>query len=83
MYGENDIDPITFQVVKNSFPSAAEEMQIVLAKTAYSPILKLGGDYSCGIFDAEGSMVARSLGIPSHLGSMPVALKAVLDPRAG
>ena len=27
-------------------------MKIVLAKTAYSPLLKVAGDYSCGIFDA-------------------------------
>ena len=26
-------------------------MKIVLAKTAYSPLLKVAGDYSCGIFD--------------------------------
>ena len=29
-------------------------MRIVLAKTAYSPILKSAGDYSCGVFDAKG-----------------------------
>ena len=45
-------DPATFVVIKNSLYAAAEEMKIVLAKTAYSPILKVAGDYSCGIFDA-------------------------------
>ena len=29
-------------------------MKIVLAKTAYSPLLKVAGDYSCGIFSARG-----------------------------
>ena len=33
-------DPATFEVVKNSLYAAAEEMKVVLAKTAYSPILK-------------------------------------------
>ena len=46
------IDPARFEVVKNALISAAEEMKIVLAKTAYSPLLKVAGDYSCGIFDA-------------------------------
>ena len=73
-----DIDPITFQVIKNSLLSAAEEMKIVLAKTAYSPILKLAGDYSCGIFDASGNMVAQGPDIPIHLGSMPLSVKAIL-----
>jgi hypothetical protein len=43
-------DPARFEVVKNALYSAAEEMKIVLAKTAYSPLLKVAGDYSCGIF---------------------------------
>ena len=44
-------DPARFEVVKNALTCAAEEMKIVLAKTAYSPLLKVAGDYSCGIFD--------------------------------
>ena len=38
-------DPATFVVIKNSLYAAAEEMKVVLAKTAYSPILKVAGDY--------------------------------------
>jgi len=34
-------------------------MRVVLAKTAYSPLLKSAVDYSCGIFDAGGEMVAQ------------------------
>ncbi len=71
-------DPATFEVVKNSLYSAAEEMKIVLAKTAYSPILKVAGDYSCGLFDRAGEMVAQGPDLPIHLGSMPLAVKAVI-----
>jgi N-methylhydantoinase B/oxoprolinase/acetone carboxylase alpha subunit len=38
------IDPARFEVVKNALISAAEEMKIVLAKTAYSPLLTVAGD---------------------------------------
>ena len=72
-------DPATFVVIKNSLYAAAEEMKIVLAKTAYSPILKVAGDYSCGIFDATGQMVAQGPDLPIHLGSMPDAVKAVVS----
>ena len=72
-------DPATFVVIKNSLYAAAEEMKIVLAKTAYSPILKVAGDYSCGIFDATGQMVAQGPDLPIHLGSMPDAVKAVIS----
>lgn len=72
-------DPATFEVVKNSLQKAAEEMKIVLAKTAYSPVLKVAGDYSCGIFDAKGDMVAQGPDLPIHLGSMPDAVRAVIQ----
>src|SRR5438270_9366948 len=72
------IDPARFEVVKNALISAAEEMKIVLAKTAYSPLLKVAGDYSCGIFDAHGNMVAQGPDLPIHLGSMPDAVRAVI-----
>ena len=72
------IDAARFEVVKNALISAAEEMKIVLAKTAYSPLLKVAGDYSCGIFDARGNMVAQGPDLPIHLGSMPDAVRAVI-----
>ncbi len=71
-------DPARFEVVKNALYAAAEEMKIVLAKTAYSPLLKVAGDYSCGIFDRAGNMVAQGPDLPIHLGSMPDAVRAVV-----
>ncbi|HEY7551491.1 MAG TPA: hydantoinase B/oxoprolinase family protein [Hyphomicrobiaceae bacterium] len=74
----NGTDPATFEIVKNSLYKIAEEMRVVLAKTAYSPILKSAGDFSCGLFDANGSMVAQGPDLPIHLGSMPDAVRAVV-----
>jgi N-methylhydantoinase B len=71
-------DPATFEIVKNSLYKIAEEMRVVLAKTAYSPLLKSAGDYSCGVFDAAGEMVAQGPDLPIHLGSMPDAVRAVV-----
>jgi N-methylhydantoinase B len=71
-------DPATFEIVKNSLYKIAEEMRVVLAKTAYSPLLKSAGDYSCGVFDARGAMVAQGPDLPIHLGSMPDAVRAVV-----
>jgi len=71
-------DPATFEIVKNSLYKIAEEMRVVLAKTAYSPLLKSAGDYSCGVFDVRGEMVAQGPDLPIHLGSMPDAVRAVV-----
>lgn len=72
-------DPATFEIVKNSFYKIAEEMRIVLCKTAYSPILKSAGDFSCGVFDERGDMVAQGPDLPIHLGSMPDAVRAIVQ----
>lgn len=53
-------------------------MKIVLAKTACSPLLKVAGDFSCGIFDVVGNMAAQGLDLLIHLGSMPDAVRAVV-----
>src|SRR5436309_15989677 len=74
-YAAQTTDPATFEIVKNSLYKIAEEMRVVLAKTAYSPLLKSAGDYSCGVFDARGEMVALVPELPIHLGSMPYAVR--------
>jgi N-methylhydantoinase B len=45
--------------------------------------LKSAGDYSCGVFDARGEMVAQGPDLPIHLGSMPDAVRAVVSAFAG
>src|SRR5499426_2279048 len=75
----NTADPATFEIVKNALFKIAEEMRVVLCKTAYSPILKSAGDFSCGVFDARGDMVAQGPDLPIHLGSRPDAVRAVVQ----
>lgn len=71
-------DPARFEVVKNALLSAAEEMKVIVAKTAYSPLLKVAGDYSCGIFSHTGDMVAQGPDLPAHLGAMPDGVRAIV-----
>ena len=72
-------DPAAFEIAKNALFKIAEEMRVILCKTAYSPILKSAGDFSCGVFDAEGAMVAQGNDLPIHLGSMPDAVRAIVS----
>ncbi|VAW58170.1 N-methylhydantoinase B [hydrothermal vent metagenome] len=41
-------------------------------------ILKIGSNYSCAIFDAEGELCAQAAHIPVHLGSMAYAAKGIV-----
>ena len=76
-------DPAAFEIMKNALLKIAEEMRVVLSKTAYSPILKSAGDFSCGVFDRDGAMVAQGPDLPIHLGSMPDAVRTIARTFAG
>jgi len=72
------MDPITVEVIRGGLVYAAEEMGIVLRKTAYSHNIKERMDHSCAIFDSKERLVAQAEHIPVHLGSMSIALKNCL-----
>ncbi|MEE8134865.1 MAG: hydantoinase B/oxoprolinase family protein [Gemmatimonadales bacterium] len=72
-------DPVTLEVYRNLFYSAAEEMGVTLCRTAFSPNIKERRDYSCALFDASGRMVAQGEHMPVHLGSMPLSVEAAID----
>ncbi len=69
---------IEVQVFNKIFSSIAEEMGIVLARSAFSSNIKERKDFSCAIFDHEGELVAQAAHIPVHLGAMPETVKYCL-----
>lgn len=72
-------DPVTLEIFKHLFASAAEEMGVTLGRTAYSPNIKERKDYSCACFDAQGRLIAQAAHIPVHLGAMPASVRAAID----
>jgi N-methylhydantoinase B len=77
-------DPITLEIFKNLFVSAADEMGVTLGRTAYSPNIKERRDFSCACFLAEdggrsAQMIAQAAHIPVHLGAMPASVRAALE----
>ncbi len=72
------IDPITLEVFNHKLSAIAEEMGVVLCRSAFSPNIKERRDYSCALFDANGEMVAQAAHIPVHLGSTPMSVRAAL-----
>ncbi len=72
-------DPIRLEIYKHLFSAAAEEMGVVLRRSAYSPNIKERRDFSCAVFDAAGRMVAQAAHIPVHLGSMPLSVAAAVE----
>ena len=75
----DSIDPVTLSVLWNGLISVADDMGTTLRHTAYSAAVREGDDFSTGIFDARGRLVAQGNFSPGHLGSMPYVVRHVLD----
>ena len=60
------------------FAAVAEEMGIVLRKSAFSPNIKERRDYSCALCTAAGELLAQAAHIPVHLGALPRTMSRVL-----
>lgn len=76
---EEAVDPVSLEIFKHLFASAAEEMGVTLGRTAYSPNIKERKDYSCACFDARGRLIAQAAHIPVHLGAMPASVQAAIE----
>lgn len=72
------VDPITLEVARNRLAAIADDMGVVLRRTAYSPNIKERADCSAALFVASGEMLAQAEHIPVHLGSMPESVAAVI-----
>ena len=75
----SEVDSITLGVVWGGLRSITQEMGVALKKTAYSLAVREAYDFSIGIFDEEGLLVAQGDFSPGHLGSMPFVVRHVLS----
>jgi N-methylhydantoinase B len=74
-----NLDAVTLSVIWNSFLSIAEEMGTTLRRTAFSEAVREGEDFSTGVFDRRGLLVAQGNFTPGHLGAMPFVVKSVME----
>ncbi len=72
-----------FEVLHAALLSATDEMGIVLKRSSHSPIIREMDDFSCAIFDAEGSLVAQGDFIPAQLGAMSMVVRSTLERHRG
>ena len=76
-------DPVMLEIFNNLFMSIAEQMGVSLQNTAYSVNIKERLDFSCAVFDADGSLVANAPHMPVHLGSMDRAVETIIRENKG
>lgn len=72
------LSPITLEVVRNGLYAIAEEMSVILMRSARSPLLKEASDLSSALTDAQGRLIAQGRDNPIHMGVMGFAVKEFL-----
>ena len=71
------IDPITLSVVQGALQATQRAMTTTMEKTGRSSVYAIARDYSNALFDWDARMIIQGEDIPTHLGSMVLATKAV------
>ena len=72
------VDPVTLEVIRNALSATAEEMSLVVMRSARSPLLREAGDLSSALTDADGHLVAQGRDIPMHMGVMSFTVREFL-----
>ncbi len=72
------IDPVTFEVLRNSFEYACTRMATIMQRTSFSPILADILDFSNAIYDADVRLLAQAANCPVHLAAMKYSAEAAI-----
>ena len=67
------------EIVGNAFASIADEMATTIFRTAHSTVVRDVMDFSAALCDPTGETVAQAVTIPLHLGSIPTAMRSLLE----
>lgn len=76
---EPGLDPVLVEVVRNKLDGIANEMELTLLKSSFSPIVKEGMDASASIFSTSGESLAQAIAVPIHLATLIPCVRRILD----
>lgn len=71
-------DPITVEILRNTFNSIALEMTNNLARSAFSPIIYEMKDCSVALFNERAELLGQAPGLPIFLGALDEAVKVAI-----
>jgi N-methylhydantoinase B len=73
------VDPFTLEIIRSYFISTVREMGEATKRSAYSTVISEAADFTCGLFDGVGNMIAQADGLPLHAGSLPASVAAIQE----
>ena len=82
MISAPEIDPITVEVFQHALASTADEMALVIMRSAYSPVVRDSMDYSTALCDRNGQVVAQGLTLAGQLGTFPSIMRHLVSRSA-
>ena len=71
------VDPVTLNIVGKSLQAIAREMAANMRRASYSSVVREARDFSVGILDTAGNVVAQAEMIPMQTGGIAEAFKPV------
>ncbi|MGH3320045.1 MAG: hydantoinase B/oxoprolinase family protein [Streptosporangiaceae bacterium] len=63
-------DPVTTEIIRCSLNAAADEMNVTLIRSAYTPVIYEMKDCSVALLDARHRVLGQSAGLPIFLGNL-------------
>ena len=73
------MDPVTVQVIRNSFVAAADEMKLTMIRTAFNDLVIEVQDFGCVITDPQARLLAQSDTLPVFLSVLPGAIAVGIE----
>lgn len=73
------VDPVTRQLVDNALSALADEMALIIFRTAHSTTVRDSMDFSASLCNAAGEQIAQAVTVPFHLGAVPEAMRTLLE----
>ena len=67
------------EIVANALATVADEMATTIFRTAHSTVVRDAMDFSAALCDPTGETVAQAVTIPLQLGSIPNAMRTLLE----
>ncbi len=79
----HQLDPVTFEVLKNAYVNIVDQMAEQIVRTCYSFVI-YSRDFSSALCDPNGDTIMQGSGdIAAHVGSLHYTAKAVIKQFAG
>ncbi len=76
-------NPITTEIIRNAFLSAAEEMCESLFRSSYTPIIYEMKDCAVGLFNENLEALGQSTGVPLFLGNLEESIRYAITYYGG